>query len=518
VTARAIISSAANTDEIKVKWCPHAILCGDVDVIRLEGATTLNGGVSIRGTSKYNASQFYSGDVRGRLVAAKLTVAAASGSSNGTLYGGYGFDGRVVGEYSSDDIVRHLNEKSSVVTGADSGDVHLMYRPVDEQEREEWVVDPNTSPLGWVTSATEFPAQGIVIWHGKGDAADTVEVGPGGTYYNAGTYRDDLYVAGEQVTYYNAGSGYTLHTVGETVKTVLTAPIAEPDYGDYFFMYRTSDGGGFGAGTHALYKNGIDSKPDCAFVLGYHDDEFDDNLAIGYIDWNQLGREKNVRVEGKLLHPTGEAWVTISSWMMPASLQDYQNQGYTGDQLTIYATSYAHKAAVYSDLRFVIVDFYGTETLTNWDYGPAIRINCISLGVMGSGTYKGTLQFGTALPSTGSVTGTNLGAASTFTKIGTPTPVTVQGAQTTVYASATTVHHPQQFIVDVTAVVEYYGSAVSLNDSSMTRGAVPRPVDDYVGHAFSTPTTTRVRPDVIDSARRGGRMRTNDDEKDPFDD
>ena len=213
LTAKFVVKcNSTSTNELKVKWCPHAILCNDVDTVRIEGGVVDRhvGGVGIRGNSKYTNSQFLNDSVKSRLVAARLDVQAVGGQSNGTFYGGYGRDGRVVGTYSADDVTKLLNEKSSVAVPASGNEVHLMYRPSDEDEREEWVTDCRDGPLPNQTiTSTDYPARGIVIWKGNGDAATTIEAGSGGTYYEAGTARSDLYFSGSSYSLY-AGDGIKL--------------------------------------------------------------------------------------------------------------------------------------------------------------------------------------------------------------------------------------------------------------------------------------------------------------------
>lgn len=549
VTATAIVEcNSTSVNELKFKWCPHAILCNDVDTIRLEGGTVLNGGAGIRGNAKYTNSQFLSDSVKSRLVAARLDVKAVGGQPNGTFRGGYGRDGRVVGTYTADDVTRLLNDKSSVVVPVKGNEVHLMYRPSDEVEREEWVRDCRDGPLPDRTiTSTDYPARGIVIWNGDGDAASTLEAGTGGTYYEQGSTRTDLHTAGSAYTLYNGnGSTISAHAQGAQVTYVTsehgnslgTINNTPSDFHNTFnhgsASVQNTTNTSLGQTISTIgYETIVDSSASLGTLRmlynGGHHGASTFTIPAIYIDCNH--RCKHIRVDFEVLTSSGayewhtvydtEALATSAHWSGPHTGQWawQHNCQITGRSFSTAVEPRIGWNSIFRRVRINMRNFIDGPYLSSLDVPPGVNPHDWFKATLPVRFYyqykdmwlnhitKKSYNSATGNLIGASVTGTDRGTAVTGVNLGTQTDVTTQGNAVTVSTSTVTVPRKQRFVVTINAVVESCGTAVSADRLSQARGSIPRPIDSYVGTAFATPITspaTTEKRQVPDSARDHG--------------
>ena len=553
LTAKFVVKcNSTSTNELKVKWCPHAILCNDVDTVRIEGGVVDRhvGGVGIRGNSKYTNSQFLNDSVKARLVAARLDVQAVGGQSNGTFYGGYGRDGRVVGTYSADDVTKLLNEKSSVAVPASGNEVHLMYRPSDEDEREEWVTDCRDGPLPNQTiTSTDYPARGIVIWKGNGDAATTIEAGSGGTYYEAGTARSDLYFAGSSYSLY-AGDGATISGFGQgnqvtyvtseygnTARSMVDTPSdMDNDFNNGTGPVPVSSNAGLGRVLSNLrYDCILESWSSVSTLRMLANGGFGGSSTMTYpVVYIQCDfRCKDVHIELEVVTSNGtyewhtlydtEHYATTNSWANASGVFSSANGAYvfsaqiTGKAFIAPSSGWTGTSqheigwnTVFRRMKVTMSNFIDSpyHGYSNYVASLPIRVQYAYRDFYINHYTKKSYQSATGNLIGSTVTGIDRGNAVTGVNLGTQADVSTQGNAITVSGNAVTVPRVQKFLVSITAVVEYCGTAVPTDHLSLARGAVPRPIDSYVGTAFSTPTaspvmsgTRRVIPDTARDER-----------------
>ena len=219
VRATAVVESNGNS--CKLLCMPHAGMASDVDVVRVapgDGTVVGNGGVSIRTNAEHINSEFLDGEVKGRLVAAKLCVSNISSQSNGVLYAACDQNRVDISGYEPVDIVTSIKEGNMVVASAQDEKVTVLYKPSKPEEIDEWVEDVQEGPYGGTRdiNGNSYPASHIVIWQGNNNSADyerpsgeqltAYEAGTNVTLYGAGTSRSDLYLAGPSVEKLNQSS------------------------------------------------------------------------------------------------------------------------------------------------------------------------------------------------------------------------------------------------------------------------------------------------------------------------
>lgn len=570
VRATAVVESNGNS--CKLLCMPHAGMASDVDVVRVapgDGTVVGSGGVSIRTNAEHINSEFTSGGVKGRLVAAQLCVTNITSQANGVLYAACDQNRKDISGYEPVDIVTSIKEGNMVVASAQDEKVTVLYKPSQPEEIDEWVEDVQKGPYGGTRdiNANSYPASHAVIWQGDNNTADyerpsgeqltAYEEGTTVTLYDAGTSRSDLYLAGSSITrvdstrtikrsigdynnvvreYVSAGS---LDYEDDTIKFAIFNGdwATQHDNASY---WQWTDISGFNTGVV------VDASADMTMICAFHT-----NLTVSQLSGKHFDHISGGASSG-CVPLTGFRWADDAAYTFrvschPGTSADYgfikdgicqfydttaaryrRNDGHGSSDAfaAVRAQSFGYKSAMmFMWFSFDIVHPNGT-VVTSGSYTLKLRdfAKQGTVPVTVAGYERGNpnwtvvknefiddnmVESVTELQSSSNVT--QLGQQEVLTQQGAPVAVVQQPAQPFEYsAEIQTVNVPQRLLVEFDAVYEYSGedvlTSVTANPMRGNKDILPRVHNNVFASPLSGNQRAYRRYD-IDSARVGSTKR-----------